>query len=67
VIVHVLDRGFPLCGFSSALPCDWPHGHVWVSAVDASHAGEDVCAECAAEHEAQKAAKKALRSEERPS
>lgn len=63
MIVHVLDRGWPLCMFTSALPCDWPHGHVWVSAADAAHAGKDICAECAAEHEVLKASKTALRTD----
>lgn len=27
--VHILDRGLPLCGFSSKVPGEWPHLHVW--------------------------------------
>src|SRR5574338_472600 len=29
-LVHVLQYGFPLCGFSRLLPCDWPKGNTWV-------------------------------------
>ena len=28
--VHILWHGLPMCGFSNALPCDWPKGHTWV-------------------------------------
>lgn len=28
--VHILNMGFPLCGFSRAMPADWPEGHTWV-------------------------------------
>lgn len=31
LIVHILRHGLPLCGFSKALPKDWPVGNVWVS------------------------------------
>ena len=45
ITVHVLLAGLPLCGFSDALPRDWPGGHAWV------HGGEDeiemvTCALC---------------------
>lgn len=28
--IHVLVEGLPLCGFSRAVPRDWPAGHQWV-------------------------------------
>jgi len=27
--VHILDRGLPLCEFSSKVPAEWPHLHIW--------------------------------------
>lgn len=30
MIIHVLRYGFALCGFSVALPRDWPEYHRWV-------------------------------------
>jgi hypothetical protein len=32
--VHGLLHGYPLCGFSSKVPRDWPPGHVWVIFMD---------------------------------
>ena len=32
--IHVLHQGFPLCGFSTKLPREWPKGHSWVRAND---------------------------------
>lgn len=29
-VVHILRHGFPLCGFTSHVPKDWPKGHAWV-------------------------------------
>lgn len=40
--VHVLLRGWPLCGFSMDVPGKWPHGHSWVRAGEP----EATCAEC---------------------
>jgi len=58
--IHILHHGWPLCQFTEELPCDWPWGHVWISALDGKEiasAGGDLCAECAREHERAKAAK----------
>lgn len=41
--VHVLMSGFPLCGFSQALPRDWPDGHRWVSI---AHPDQATCPGC---------------------
>ena len=30
-VVHVLQHGLPLCGFSKDVPASWPGGHVWTS------------------------------------
>jgi hypothetical protein len=30
VLVHVLNYGQPLCGFSVKIPADWPPGNKWV-------------------------------------
>jgi hypothetical protein len=37
-IVHILRRGFPLCGFNLKIPKLWPDGHEWISYLD-----KDVC------------------------
>ncbi len=45
MIVHVLEKGYPLCGFSSELPRDWPEGHKWTGLNDLEPA---TCLECRA-------------------
>lgn len=34
--VHVLEAGLPLCGFTDAVPRDWPQGHGWIFPSDYS-------------------------------
>lgn len=29
-VVHIMRKGYPLCGFSQSLPKFWPTGHSWV-------------------------------------
>ena len=43
MIVHVLNRGQPYCGFSPALPAEWPAGHRWVGQDEAALA---TCPRC---------------------
>ena len=31
ITIHALRHGFPLCGFTTAPPNEWPTGHFWVS------------------------------------
>lgn len=31
--IHILHGGFPLCGFSSDYPYDWPSDHKWISKI----------------------------------
>lgn len=46
-VVHVLLHGYPVCGFSHAVPRDWPAGHAWVGLPRGSMStGEATCAEC---------------------
>ncbi len=33
-IVHILDAGYPLCGFDRGVPRDWPANHRWVTMDD---------------------------------
>lgn len=42
-VVHMLYHGYPLCGFTTEIPANWPEGHSWVSVMDAEHA---TCPEC---------------------
>jgi hypothetical protein len=42
-VVHVLVTGYPLCGFSNALPKDWPVDHRWVSTTDSKDANCPGC------------------------
>jgi hypothetical protein len=44
--VHILDGGWPLCGFSGVMPGDWPEGHYWVSAHEPPELKRADCAEC---------------------
>jgi hypothetical protein len=30
IYVHILHNGFPLCGFSKAVPAEWPDNHKWI-------------------------------------
>lgn len=30
-VIHLFHEGFPVCGFSSEAPANWPEGHKWVS------------------------------------
>ena len=34
IFLHYLSAGLPLCGFTSALPKDWPGGHRWIGVHD---------------------------------
>ena len=52
--VHILKGGYPMCGFSLALPEKWPPGHTWVSFLDPSLQSDATCADCKAEHSAYK-------------
>ena len=48
-IIHVLHSGSPLCGFSRALPGEWPTGHVWISLrefIQRSFADDALCGSC---------------------
>jgi len=29
-VIHILDAGLPLCGFTQDIPRDWPEGHRWI-------------------------------------
>lgn len=42
-VVHILHYGMPRCKFSSALPCDWPEGHLWVGFDDVRQATCQAC------------------------
>lgn len=45
--IHFLHHGLPLCGFTRAVPIDWPGGHVWAHVGDTEaleHPG--MCARC---------------------
>ena len=42
-VIHILNEGFPLCGFSSDFPVNWPEGHLWVSITEPDDAN---CEEC---------------------
>ena len=44
IVVHVLDQGRPLCGFSEDSPKDWPSGNFWVSLYEAKERPN--CPEC---------------------
>jgi hypothetical protein len=44
-VVHVLREGYPLCGFSSKAPVDWPAGHKWIGPPDVKFA---TCGGCLA-------------------
>lgn len=46
-VVHILSRGYALCGFSEALPREWPPGHRWVSPMDWFDAS---CGDCKARY-----------------
>lgn len=41
--VHVLHHGKPLCGFSAAVPGDWPEGDKWVGLDETNDA---TCVDC---------------------
>ena len=40
-VTHLLRTGLPLCGFSAAIPADWPEGHKW-----AREAARVTCLRC---------------------
>ena len=50
-VIHVLRGGFPLCGFSLALPEKWPPGHKWVPFQDPEARRKTSCPDCKAELE----------------
>ncbi len=46
MIVHILDAGYPLCGFAyPKLPGEWPEPHRWVGLDDKE---ESTCSRCRA-------------------
>jgi hypothetical protein len=45
-VIHILKSGYPMCGFSLALPGDWPPGNTWVSFLDPDAAQESTCNDC---------------------
>ncbi len=45
-MVHIVDRGFPLCGFTAEVPAAWPPGNLWVPPSLKKAAN---CGECLAE------------------
>lgn len=49
-VVHVLRSGYPLCGFSLALPERWPPGHRFTSSLEPEKAN---CPDCKEVLEAQ--------------
>lgn len=42
-VVHILDRGLPLCRFTTDVPGEWPDGHQWVGLDDTEPA---TCVAC---------------------
>lgn len=51
ITIHLLDGGFPLCGFTDRLPSEWPNNARWVGVdqFDPNYTGDDVCLACLAE------------------
>lgn len=53
MIVHVLLRGLPLCGFTRDVPARWPKGHRWATIQEATDdayrlpSGARWCSACA--------------------
>ncbi|TSC91093.1 MAG: hypothetical protein CEN90_641 [Parcubacteria group bacterium Licking1014_17] len=43
MVIHILDSGLPLCGFSRESPAFWPEGHKWV---DVEDKGRATCPGC---------------------
>lgn len=52
-VVHILLFGRAFCG-QEGLPCDWPAGHRWVSAVHDPDISKATCEECKARHQESK-------------
>ena len=46
-VIHILHHGRPLCCFSSAVPSDWPPGHLWVGLY--AEKSVSTCPDCKAE------------------
>lgn len=42
-MIHILHEGLPICGFTTALPRDWPDGHRWTRLDDQANA---TCPDC---------------------
>ncbi|MEK7547252.1 MAG: hypothetical protein AAB536_03695 [Patescibacteria group bacterium] len=61
-IIHGLQAGFALCGFSQAVPRDWPVGHKFVEFRDIKNI---TCPECRQEAENLQKAREQV--QERPS
>ena len=49
--VHILQGGYPLCGFCIQLPSSWPRGHTWISHLDDT--SRATCEDCQRELKAQ--------------
>ena len=47
--VHALLHGQPLCEFSSAVPAEWPAGHVWTQIEDIENINCSFCKQRARE------------------
>lgn len=45
--LHILLHGLPLCRFSTAVPAQWPNGHIWVRTRQ-----EATCDACKREYDA---------------
>jgi hypothetical protein len=50
VTIHVLHAQLPLCGFTTALPKDWPEGVVFVTKAELAsvptNIAHKICATC---------------------
>jgi hypothetical protein len=53
-VVHVLKGGYPMCGFSLALPEQWAPGNTWVSFLDKDLSTHANCPDCLEAHSAYK-------------
>jgi hypothetical protein len=45
--IHILQYGYPICGFSDETPDKWPPGHRWATIDDAEASGHPLfCRRC---------------------